>query len=152
MDTKRRDLIVGGAMAGAVTGMTWSPRAGAQAPKVAPFTIVINNSPWFDGFRKTVEDYEKATGNKVNLDVNPFGGSLEKQRASVRAKDGMFDLLIMNGLYYQEMYHGGFLTPINDIDPKFRLDPQMIAYDNTVYWDEASKTHDPKGKIGRAHV
>jgi multiple sugar transport system substrate-binding protein len=147
IDTKRRDLLAGGAMAGAVAGMAWTPRAGAQTPKAAPFTIVINNSPWFDGFRKTVEDYEKETGNKVNLDVNPFGGSLEKQRASVRAKDGMFDLLIMNGLYYQEMYHGGFLTPINDIDPKFRLDPQMIAYDNTVFWDEATKTHDPKGKL-----
>jgi multiple sugar transport system substrate-binding protein len=113
-----------------------------------PFTIVINNSPWFDGFRKVVEAYEGETGNKIVLDVNPFGGSLEKQRASVRARDGLFDLLIMNGLYYQEMYHGGFLRPINEIDPGFKLDPQMIRYDNTVYWDEASKTHDPdKGKL-----
>ena len=55
------------------------------AAKVAPITIVINQSPWFDSFRKTVELYEKETGNKVELDVNPFAGSLEKQRNSVRA-------------------------------------------------------------------
>ena len=60
-------------------------RLGWAAAKVEPITIVINQSPWFDSFRKTVELYEKETGNKVELDVNPFAGSLEKQRNSVRA-------------------------------------------------------------------
>lgn len=143
----RRDINLGAIAAGALATVPWSGMARAQSSRQAPFTIVINNSPWFDGFRKTVEAYEAETGNKVNLDVNPFGGSLEKQRASVRAKDGMFDLLIMNGLYYQEFYHGGFLTPLNDIDPSFRLDPQMIRYDNTVFWDAATKRHDPRGKL-----
>ena len=142
--TNRREVLMG---AGAVTALSWVPGARAQAARQIPFTIVINNSPWFDGFRGAVEAYEKETGNKVNLDVNPFGGSLEKQRASVRARDGMFDLLIMNGLYYQEMYHGGFLKPINEIDANFKLDPQMIRYDNTVFWNEATKTHDPNGKL-----
>ncbi|MFN7192196.1 MAG: extracellular solute-binding protein [Rhodospirillales bacterium] len=141
----RREMLVGAGAA--VSALAWTPGARAQAARRAPFTIVINNSPWFDGFRGAVEAYEKESGNKVNLDVNPFGGSLEKQRASVRARDGQFDLLIMNGLYYQEMYHGGFLTPINDIDPAFRLDPQMIRYDNTVYWNAAAKSHDPNGKL-----
>jgi multiple sugar transport system substrate-binding protein len=141
----RRTLLAG---ASAVGALAWAPAVRAQTQRAVPFTIVINNSPWFDGFRKVVEAYEGETGNKIILDVNPFGGSLEKQRASVRARDGLFDLLIMNGLYYQEMYHGGFLRPINEIDPGFKLDPQMIRYDNTVYWDEASKTHDPgKGKL-----
>jgi len=142
--SNRREVLMG---AGAVSALSWIPGARAQAARQIPFTIVINNSPWFDGFRGAVEAYEKETGNKVNLDVNPFGGSLEKQRASVRARDGMFDLLIMNGLYYQEMYHGGFLKPINEIDANFKLDPQMIRYDNTVFWNEATKTHDPNGKL-----
>jgi multiple sugar transport system substrate-binding protein len=143
----RRELSVGALAAGALGAVSWPSGARAQTAKQTPFTIVINNSPWFEGFRKTVEAYEAETGNKVNLDVNPFGGSLEKQRASVRAREGMFDLLIMNGLYYQEFYHGGFLTPINDINPGFKLDPQMIRYDNTVYWNESTKSHEPSGKL-----
>ena len=143
----RRDLSLGAVSAGALGAMAWSPAAWAQTAKQTAFTIVINNSPWFDGFRKVVEAYEAETGNKVNLDVNPFAGSLEKQRASARAKDGQFDLLIMNGLYYQEFYYGGFLTPIHEIDPAFKLDPQMIRYDNTIYWNEATKSHDPAGKL-----
>ena len=64
---------------------------------------MINQSPWFDSFRKTVELYEKETGNTVELDVNPFAGSLEKQRNSVRASKGQYDLLIMNGGWFAEM-------------------------------------------------
>jgi multiple sugar transport system substrate-binding protein len=123
-------LLLGAAVAGA---------AWAQAAKVVPITIVINQSPWFDAFSKVVEAYEKETGNKVNLDVNPFAGSAEKQRNSVRAKEGAFDLLVMNSTWLAEFFHGGFLTPLNDIDPSFRIDPQVINYDDTAYWDAKNK-------------
>jgi len=118
--------------------------ATAQTAKVAPITIVINQSPWFDAFSKTVEAYEKETGNKVTLDVNPFAGSAEKQRNSVRAKDGTFDLLVMNSTWLEEFFHGGFLVPLRDIDPAFKIDPQVISYDDTAYWDPKTKRHDSK--------
>ncbi len=118
--------------------------AAALAQKVAPITVVINQSPWFGGFAKVVEAYEKETGNKVNLDVNPFAGSAEKQRNSVRAKEGQFDLLVMNSTWLAEFYHGGFLVPLNDIDPGFKLDPQVINYDDTAYWDPKTKTNNAK--------
>ncbi len=113
----------------------------AQAQKVAPITIVINQSPWFGGFSKAVEAYEKETGNKVTLDVNPFAGSAEKQRNSVRSSQGQFDILAMNSTWLAEFYHGGFLTPLGDIDPAFKLDPQVLSYDDTAYWDPKTKTN-----------
>jgi multiple sugar transport system substrate-binding protein len=118
--------------------------ARAQSAKLAPITIVINQSPWFAGFSKVVEAYEKETGNKVALDVNPFAGSAEKQRNSVRAKEGQFDILTMNSLWLAEFYHGGFLTPLNQIDPGFKVDPQVINYDDTAYWDAKTKTNNSK--------
>src|SRR5262245_21211115 len=87
----RRQILAGMAAAGLTLGR---PIVGSAQAKVAPITIVINQSPWFESFRKTVELYEKETGNKVELDVNPFAGSLEKQRNSVRAKQGQYDVLI----------------------------------------------------------
>ena len=116
----------------------------AQTRKVVPITLVINQSPWFASFSKAVDAYEKETGNKVTMDVNPFAGSAEKQRASVRAKEGQFDLLVMNSTWMAEFYHGGFLTPLNDIDPSFKLDPQVINYDDTAYWDAKSKRNSAK--------
>src|SRR5258707_11332850 len=99
----------------------------ATAASVAPITIVINQSPWFESFRKTVELYEKETGNKVELDVNPFAGSLEKQRNSVRASKGQYDLLIMNSGWFAEMYFGGFVEAITDVDPGFKLDKDIFT-------------------------
>ncbi len=122
--------------------------ARGQAARQAPFTIIINQSPWFNGFRAVVERYQRETGNPLTMDVVSFAESLEKQRNSVRSRQGQYDLLIMNGLFYQEFYHGGFVQPIHDIDPAFRLDPQMLPYANTIYWNEQTKRHDPQnGKL-----
>src|SRR3954469_21565815 len=99
---KRRHLLTLTTMLALSTGVGIPVEASAQAQKVAPITIVINQSPWFAGFSKTVEAYEKETGNKVTLDVNPFAGSAEKQRNSARAKDGQFDVLVMNSLWLAE--------------------------------------------------
>lgn len=122
-------------------------RLGWAAAKVAPITIVINQSPWFDSFRKTVELYEQETGNKVELDVNPFAGSLEKQRNSVRAAQGQYDLLIMNSGWFAEMYFGGFLEAISDIEPGFKLDPAVYTLGDTIYFDPAKKTMTSAGKL-----
>ncbi|MBI1777440.1 MAG: extracellular solute-binding protein [Proteobacteria bacterium] len=146
----RRTALQGG-LALAASGLALGvkvPQSAFAAEKVAPITIVINQSPWFDGFRKLVEIYEAETGNKVTLDVNPFAGTLEKQRSSVQAKQGVFDLLPLNGLFFPEFYHGGFMLPLNELDPAFKLDPNILTFDDTVYWDEKSKTTNAKtGKL-----
>jgi multiple sugar transport system substrate-binding protein len=140
----RRHILAGAGAA--ATGLLGNVRFAAAA-KVAPITVVINQSPWFDSFRKTVELYEKETGNKVELDVNPFAGSLEKQRNSVRAANGQYDLLIMNSGWFAEMYFGGFVEPITDIDPSFKLDPDVYTLGDTVYFDPAKKVMTPSGKL-----
>jgi multiple sugar transport system substrate-binding protein len=75
---RRQFLTYAGA---AALGASTLPRhAWAQAvPRVAPITMVINQSPWFGGFRQLVEQYTKETGNKIELDVNPCG-ALDKIR------------------------------------------------------------------------
>lgn len=109
--------------------------ASGAAAQEAPITVVINQSPWLDGFVHVVDLYVNETGNTVNLDVNPFAGSLEKQRNAVRSAQSDFDLLIVNGLFYSEMYHGGFLEPLNNIDPDFTLHPQVFTMDDTPWFD-----------------
>ncbi|MGH6923229.1 MAG: extracellular solute-binding protein [Propylenella sp.] len=138
----RREALLG---AGA-TALIGSTRF-VRAQGVAPITIVINQSPWFDSFSKTVALYEEESGNQVELDVNPFAGSLEKQRNSVRSGQGDYDILIMNSGWFAEMYAGGFVTPITDIDPGFALDPEVYTLGDTVYYDAANKTMSPAGKL-----
>lgn len=143
MKLSRRNALKG--MGGAVVAA--SAIKPVWASTQVPFTIVINQSPWFASFQATVEAYEAETGNRVNLDVNPFAGSLEKQRNSVRSAEGQYDLLIMNSGWFAEMYAGGFVTPINDIDPSFKLDSDVYSLGNTIYWNEERRSATPDGKL-----
>lgn len=112
-----------------------APVAAQNNGDVPPITIVINQSPWFPGFQEVVELYEEETGHEVELDVNPFAGSLEKQRTAVRAEESPFDLLIMNAGFFVEFYTGGFVEPLTNIDPEFALSPDIYTFDDSVYWN-----------------
>jgi len=121
-------------------------RADAQsASKVAPITMEINQSPWFDGFRQLVEQYQKETGNKIELDVNPFAGALDKIRNSLRAGAGSYDLMAIDNTWIVEFLDGGFLIPLNEIDPNFKLDPQISTYGGTVFWNDKLHAFDANG-------
>lgn len=143
----RRSLLKGIGAAGLGSALGLGSSRPLYAQSVAPITVVINQSPWFESFRKTVEAYEAATGNKVELDVNPFAGSLEKQRNSVRAKEGQYDILIMNSGWFTEMYAGGFVEAITDIDPGFKLDPEVYRLGDTIYYNAEKKTVTADGKL-----
>lgn len=143
----RRDLLKGIGATGLGAALGTGGIRPLYAKGQAPITIVVNQSPWFASFRRTVEAYEKATGNKVELDVNPFAGSLEKQRNSVRAQRGQYDILIMNSGWFTEMYAGGFLDAITDIDPSFKLDPEIYTLGDTIYYNAQKKTVTADGKL-----
>src|SRR5665213_1536512 len=138
----------GGAAALAANGIGGIGRALAQTPpRAAPITMVINQSPWFNGFRELVEQYQKETGNNVELDVNPYAGALDKIRNSLRAAKGSYDLLAIDNNWMVEFFDGGFLVPLHDIDPGFRLDPQVSTYGDTIFWNEKLRTFDAGGKL-----
>ncbi|WP_084506513.1 extracellular solute-binding protein [Geminicoccus roseus] len=133
-----------GALASVASTALFVAASPAWAADEAPITIVINQSPWFAGFEKTVELYEEETGNSVDLDVNPFAGSLEKQRSAVRAAESPFDILVINAGFFVEMYAGGFLKPLKEIAPDFSLDPAIYTFDDSVYWNAETKLPDAK--------
>jgi multiple sugar transport system substrate-binding protein len=116
--------------------------AGAQenfldVGKQAPITILINASPWYNGFESVVNLYEKQTGNKVKLEVTPFGGMVEKARAAVRnSGTSPLDLINIVGFATVEFYKGGYLQPLNEIDPAFKVPPEVFSLDDAGCWDE----------------
>ncbi|MCS3431293.1 extracellular solute-binding protein [Klebsiella sp. BIGb0407] len=101
--------------------------------------IVINQSPWLDGFKKTVAKYNQETGNNVTIDAVPYGGLLDKIRSSVRAKDGVYDALMIDINWLGEFYNGGFLTPVNKIDSQYKLPEPVLTFDDAIYWDNTRK-------------
>ena len=117
----------------------------ADVGKQPPITILINSSPWYGGFEKTVELYEKQTGNKVKLDTTPYGGMLEKARNAVRGEKSPYDLINLDTQWTIEFYEGGFLTPLKDIDPAFDLPKDVLTYGDSGYWNAAKRWRTPNG-------
>jgi multiple sugar transport system substrate-binding protein len=131
-------------------GLAWlAPVGPAKAQTaVAPITMVINQSPWFSGFERLIDRYTKATGNKIELDVNPYGAMLEKIRNSLRSGTGTYDLLAIDANWMVEMFAAGYLAPIDDVEPGFALDPKVSTFDGSIYWNAESRTFDPvKGRL-----
>jgi multiple sugar transport system substrate-binding protein len=146
--SRRTFLRRAGAAGAAALAAGTLPAAFGQPKQAAPITMVINQSPWFEGFRHLVEIYRAETGNRIELDVNPYAGSLEKIRNSLRARSGSYDLLAIDNNWMVEMFDGGFLMPLAELEPGFRLDPQISTYGDTIFWNDKLRSFDPKaGKL-----
>ncbi|WP_459438479.1 extracellular solute-binding protein [Nitratireductor rhodophyticola] len=113
-----------------------------------PITILVNNSPWYGGFEAVVEKYEEETGNTVKIDRTPYPGMLEKGRNAVRADQSPYELINIDAGWVVEFYDGGFLTPLDEIDPDFSFAPEIITNGGAVFWNEEKGWTTAKG--GRA--
>jgi multiple sugar transport system substrate-binding protein len=136
-------LIAGACLAAPAT-------VGAAGPfvdvgKQEPITILTPSTPWTGAFTSVVSLYEEQTGNKIKLDVNPFGGVLEKARNDLRAGGGGYDAVMLDTQWTIEMYEGGFLTPFADIEPGYDAPKEVLRYDDSGYWNEQKRWRTSKG-------
>lgn len=113
--------------------------------KQEPITILTPSTPWLPAFTSMVALYEEQTGNKIKLDVNPFGGVLEKARNEVRGGGGTYDVVLLDTQWTIEMYEGGYLVPFQEIDPAFAAPKELLTYDDSGYWNEQKRWRTAKG-------
>lgn len=104
----------------------------AQSPTL---TILMPDAPWLAGFESLVERYEADTGNDVELNITPNSGIPQKARNAVSASVSEFDIIPLNETRYSVYYSNELVVPLNDIDPDFTLDPEVIQYDNATRWN-----------------
>lgn len=126
------------------TALTVLAGTSAQAEEI---DVLINQSPWLNGFIAMVEEYEAQSDNTINLDVTPFGGMLEKTRNSVRGDDGRYDIVALNAAGMAEFYSGGFLEPLKNIDESFTLDENVLTFGGSTGWDSESGGFSEDGEL-----
>ncbi|HUZ18841.1 MAG TPA: extracellular solute-binding protein [Spirochaetia bacterium] len=137
----------GSLFAGGQGEKSTSTQAQAQTQALPAINVLINSSPWLDSFRALVALYQKDTGNQVNLDVTPFPGMLQKSRNATSAATSEYDLINLNEEWYLQFYKGGLVTPLKQIDPNFKLDPQIIEYNYADRWDPKVNGSTKAGEI-----
>lgn len=149
--SRRKFLKAVGALTAGLTLNPWLKSElialGKDVPPAVPITILINDSPWFPGFAAMAELYAEITGNQVKLDVTPFAGMLNKTRNATQARVSEYDAMAVNEFHIPLFYSTGLLAPINEIDPDFELDLEIISYGHAARWDSKSGVNGPDGTI-----
>lgn len=119
----------------------------AVAQDQPEISIAINQSPWLNSFIEMVDLYEEETGNSVDLDVSPFNGLLEKIRNSVRSDEGTYDIVNVNSGWLAEIYGGGFLSPLDEIQDGYALQDGMLDFGGTTHWNAEARSFGTDGKL-----
>ncbi|MEQ1408331.1 sugar ABC transporter substrate-binding protein [Neorhizobium sp. Rsf11] len=133
-------LLAGLSLAACLTSPAFAQDAGT-------IRILISQSPWLNSFVSLVDQYQKDTGTKFQLDVTPFGGMVDKMRNSVRAQQGSYDIININAQGLAEMYAGGFLRPLKEIDSSFSLPEGVLDFGGSAHWNASKNSFDPKGEL-----
>ncbi len=138
-----RSILRGAAIAG-LASLCVGP---ADAQGLPTITMAISQTPWLKSFVAEVDAYERATGNKMKLDVLPFGGLLEKARNSVRGSQAAYDIVSLNAIWLTEFYSGGFLAPLTTVRSDYKLPEGVLTYGNTTNWDSAVRSFAKNGDL-----
>jgi multiple sugar transport system substrate-binding protein len=72
---------------------------------------------------------------------------LEKTRNATTAKESDYDIVNLNEGWYATFYAGKFMTPIQDIEPDFKLDPSIIEYVSSTRWNFTKNYSAPDGTL-----
>jgi multiple sugar transport system substrate-binding protein len=104
--------------------------------QVQSITVAVNTAPWLPAFRELAKKFEQDTGVKVDIRAFPFTGLPEKVLAACLSETSEFDVVTLAEGSVSSFYGGGFLMPINEIDPTFKPDDELISYNGLNYWDE----------------
>jgi multiple sugar transport system substrate-binding protein len=110
-----------------------------EVGKQPPITILINGSPWLGGFQAVAGLYEQQTGNKINLDVTPYPGMLEKARNAVRGTESPEDILNLDSGWTIEFYEAGFLVSLDQVEPGYAMPNEVLTCGDSYFWNPAKR-------------
>jgi multiple sugar transport system substrate-binding protein len=121
-------------------------------PSYDPINMLIPEQPWLTAMQELVKQYQEETGNVVNINVTPFQGMVQKSVNSVQAPEGEFDIIVLNEALATMFYASQWAIPFHEIDPDYKLDPEIISYDNASRWDPELGVATPDGAIYSAPI
>ena len=143
--TKWRKVVVAGTALMAILA-TLLPASIAQA-EVKKLTINVNQSPWLNAYKKLVLDYTKETGIEVDVRVFPYTEMRPTLVTDIQSNNRTYDVYQYDELFTHEFANNKWVKPFNQIEPGFKVDPNVGSYGNFMYWNPTKRFSDPKGDV-----
>ena len=142
INTRRRFGIASTAIAALLALALPVPVAHAEVTKIV---VPVNQSPWVEAYKKLVADYTKETGVQVDLRVFPYDQMRSTVVTDIQSGNKTYDVYQFDEVFNHEFYGNGWVKPFKQIDPNFKMDPNIGSYGNYSYWNPTQKINDPKG-------
>lgn len=136
-----------GGLAGCSTSGGALGGGNAGSGKVSELTVPTAQTPWLDAYRKLAAKYQEKTGIKVTLREFPYDGLYTQMTNAVQGNNFPFDVFQLDEFGVGQFYSNQWVQPFDAIDSGFKIDPQVISYANLPYWDAASRSSNPQGKV-----
>jgi len=115
--------------------------------EVTKITINTNQSPWLNAYKKLILDYTKETGVEVDVRVFPYPEMRPTLVADIQASNRTYDVYQYDELFAHEFAANKWVKPLKQVDPNFKLDPNIGSYGNFMYWNPTKRFSDPKGDV-----
>jgi multiple sugar transport system substrate-binding protein len=136
-----------GGLAGCSSGGGSLGGGGGSGGKVSQLVVPTSASPWLDAYRKLTAKYQEKTGIKVTLREFPYDGLFTQQTNAVQGSNFPFDIFQLDEFGVGQFYSNGWVQPFDAVESGFKIDPQVITYANLPFWDAASRSSTPQGKV-----
>lgn len=117
----------------------------ASAETVTTLVVPVNQSPWTNAYKAIVAEYTKQTGIQIDLRVFPYDELRTQVVNDIKSGKHTYDVYQMDEVFLHEFYDNGWLQPLKQVNPTFKMDPAIGSYAAHSYWNPTSKTSDPKG-------
>ncbi|GAA3801119.1 ABC transporter substrate-binding protein [Streptomyces chiangmaiensis] len=119
----------------------------AASGKVTELVVPTSQSPWLGAYRKLAAKYQEKTGIKITLREFPYDGLYTQMTNAVHGGNFPFDVFQLDEFGVGQFYSNQWVQSFDAVDQGFKIDPQVITYANLPFWDAATRSSTPEGKV-----
>lgn len=110
-------------------------------------TVPTSQAPWNPAYNKLIQEYQKETGNKINLRPFPNPDVKTQEVNDVQSQSHTFDVYQINEQDLVQFNENKWIQPFSDVDPGYKPDSNIYSYSNVGRWNADKKIFDSSGKL-----
>lgn len=133
----------------AITGCTSGGSHGGGSLNANENTLIVPTSqaPWNPAYSKLIQEYEKETGNKVELRPFPSPDVKTQESNDIQSQRHTFDVFQINGSDLGRFNQSGWIQPLTKVDPSYQEDSHIYRFGNLDHWDAKTSAFSSHGKL-----